>query len=139
LAVHTLCWLELLRRRGMTPASSVVLARSSQTHPVRVRQVLTELRGAGLVTATRGRGAGWDLTQPGSEISLADVHIALREQRSSRGWPFSFYAHEPNPECVVGRGIRPALSEVNRELDDVISTTLDDVSIGAVLERCLHV
>jgi len=136
--VHTLCWLELLRRRGVAPASSVVLARSSQTHPVRVRQVLTELRVAGVVTATRGRGAGWDLTRPGSEISLAEVHVALRGHRNGRDWPFSFYAHEPNPECLVGRGIRPALSEVNRELDDAISTTLGEVSIGAVLERCLH-
>ena len=100
---------------------------------VAVRRLLSQLRDAGLVVSTRGRGSGWSLRRPATEITLLDVHDAL-----AHGAPFALHPHEPNLECPVGFGIRPVLAEVYAGAEAAISNELRSRPIVDLLDQLLR-
>lgn len=133
-AVHALCWLELSRRRGAPVLSSARVAASLDSHPVLVRRCLGELKAAGLVTSSRGPGAGWSLAKPAETITMRDVHLALEDRDI-----FALHAHEPNQDCPVGYGIRPVLSDVYRDVERIVEDRLSSETIATLLDRTLSI
>lgn len=132
-AVHALCWLELAARRGRSSLTSSEIAKSLANNPVQVRRNLAHLRTAGLVSVTgRGPGAGWTITRPADTISLSEVYDALAETG-----PFALHAHDPNPECTVGAGIRPVLTGIYAEALDAMIRELGTRTIADVLDEIL--
>ena len=132
-AVHALCWLELAHRGGRPTLTSAEIGESLASHPVLVRRTLAPLRDRGLLEVTgRGPGAGWRLTRPAAEVTLADLHAALAEQA-----PFDLHPHEPKQTCPVGYGIRPVLGQVYAEVETAIRTTLANRTVADVLDTTL--
>lgn len=132
-AVHALCWLELARRDGRPMLTSAEIADSLASHPVLLRRTLAPLRNHGLLeVAGRGPGAGWRMTRPATEVTLADLRSALEEQA-----PFELHPHEPKQTCPVGYGIRPVLRDVYAQVDVAITTTLAERTIADVLDTTL--
>jgi DNA-binding IscR family transcriptional regulator len=131
--VHALCWLELARRRGTTSLTSEQIAASLDSNPSLVRRSLAPLRDAGLVVAGRGPGSGWRLGRPAERITLSDVHEALGMEPA-----FDLHAHEPNPHCPVGFGIRPILGDVYAEVERDVSRRLARSTIASLLDRILR-
>jgi DNA-binding IscR family transcriptional regulator len=107
LGVHTLVWVLLHSQMSDKLATSEQIADSVNTNPVVIRRLLGQLKAGGLVESRRGVGAGWYLIQDPKNITLLDVYDAVEP-----GTLFAMHAAEPNQECVVGRGIQPALSRV---------------------------
>ncbi|MEV6491205.1 Rrf2 family transcriptional regulator [Actinoplanes sp. NPDC051633] len=132
-AIHALCWIELAARQGESPITSERIAESLASHPVLVRRVLAPLRKGGLVGGGRGPGSGWQLERPAEEISLGQVYAAL-----GPGTPFALHPHEPKPDCPVGHGIRPALTEVYLEVETAMVRELDNHTIAGLLEHLLQ-
>jgi Rrf2 family protein len=132
-AVHALSWLELAARRGRTPLTSAEVASSLDNNPVQVRQSLAKLREAGLVRVTgRGPGTGWALTRAADKITVLDVYDALGEPG-----PFALHSHDPNPECPVGAGIRPVLTEVYNGVQAAMEKQLRTWTVADVLDEIL--
>ena len=132
-AVHALCWLELGRRQGRRSLTSAEIGDSLASHPVLVRRTLAPLRDRGLLEVTaHGPGAGWRLTRPAEETTLADVHAALTEQEA-----FDLHPHQPKQTCPVGYGIQPVLSAVYVDVENAISATLARRTIADVLDSIL--
>jgi Rrf2 family protein len=131
-AIHALCWLELAARRGYPSLTSEQVAASLASNPALVRKALGPLRDAGLVTAGRGPGAGWQLARPASRIRLVDVYDVLRDEA-----PYALHPHEPNQECPVGFGIRPVLAEVYADAESAVRRSLARRTIADVLHRVL--
>ncbi|WP_017537737.1 Rrf2 family transcriptional regulator [Nocardiopsis halophila] len=126
-AAHALTWIGLYQRRGHEVATSEQIATSANTNPVVIRRLLSELRRAGLADSQRGAGAGWTLTRELSAITLLDVYRAIEP-----GPLFALHRAAPDPECVVGQGIGPALSAVYDGVEaalrrELAQTTLEDV------------
>ena len=92
--------------------TSEFLAGSIQTNPVIVRNVLSQLRDAGLVRITRGSG-GAELAKAPEGISFYDVYAAVEAVED--GKLFRFHKN-PNPDCPVGRNIHNLLDDM---LDDI--------------------
>src|ERR1700729_689002 len=111
-AVHALAWMALARRQGREVLTSDQVAASVNTNPVIIRRCLGDLRRAGLVRVRHGTGAGWSLARPSEDITLLEVHDAVGPEP-----PFGLHHTEPNLECPVGKGIRPALDQVYGNLD----------------------
>lgn len=133
MAVHALCWLELARRRGRPALTSAEIADSLASHPVLIRRTLAPLREHGLLRVVgRGPGAGWQLTRPAAEVTVADLYVALGEQT-----PFALHPHEPKQTCPVGYGIRPILGDIFAEVEATIQIALAHHSIAAVLDSTL--
>ncbi|MFE5123524.1 Rrf2 family transcriptional regulator [Streptomyces sp. NPDC056669] len=127
IAAHALTWIGLYQRRGHDVATSEQIATSVNTNPVVIRRLPSELRRAGLVDSRRGAGAGWTLSRDLAAITLLDVYETIEP-----GPVFALHRSTPDPECVVGHGIGPALTAVYGEIEttlrgELTKTTLEDV------------
>jgi DNA-binding IscR family transcriptional regulator len=133
IAVHVLAWLALAQRRGREVLTSDEVAASVNTNPVIIRRSLGELRRAGLVEVRHGAGAGWSLARDPAQITLLEVHDAIGPEPL-----FGLHRTEPNLECPVGKGIRPALSQVYGGIDQAVRRELTAVSVAQVLSDTLQ-
>ena len=87
--------------------TSDFLSQSINVNPVIIRNILTQLKNAGLITVARGTG-GVDTTRALSEISFYDVYLAIEPLENGE----LFHFHEsPNPHCPVGRNIHTLLDQ----------------------------
>jgi DNA-binding IscR family transcriptional regulator len=98
-----------------------------------IRRCLGDLRRAGLVSVRHGAGAGWGLARAPEQITLLEVHDAVGQEP-----PFGLHHAEPNLECPVGKCIRPVLSRVYGEIDQVLRRELAVVSVAGVLRETLE-
>jgi Rrf2 family protein len=133
IALHVLTWMALLARKGSDLVTSDQIAGSVNTNPVFVRRVLGSLREAGLVSSQRGAGAGWQLARPAAEITLAEVYQAMTDQPL-----FAMHHSEPNPECPIGHGIRPALTPLYQAAEDALTRQLSGTTIEDLLVDTLR-
>jgi len=134
IAVHALAWMALAQRRGHALLTSDQVADSVNTNPVIIRRCLGDLRQAGLVNVRHGAGAGWSLARAPEEITLLEVYDAVGQES-----PFGLHHTEPNLECPVGRGIRPALGQVYGTIEQALRRELAAVSVADVLRETLQV
>jgi len=134
IAVHALAWLALAASRGRPRLTSDEVAASVNTNPVILRRSLGDLHRAGLVEVRRGAGAGWSLAREPGRISLLDVYEAVAPDPL-----FAMHHTEPNLECPVGFGIRPALGVVYGDVESSVRRSLAGVTVADVLERTLEV
>jgi Rrf2 family protein len=135
IAAHVLAWMALAQRRGQELLTSDQVAASVNTNPVIIRRSLGDLRRAGLVEVRHGAGAGWSLARTPQEISLLDVYDAVEQQQPL----FGMHRTEPNLECPVGRGIRPALDHVYGGVEQTLRRELRRTSIADMLRQTLRV
>jgi Rrf2 family protein len=134
IAVHALAWMALAKRQGHDVLTSDQVSASVNTNPVIIRRSLGDLRRAGLVHVRHGAGAGWSLAHVPEEITLLDVYDAVGQAQ-----PFGMHHTEPNLECPVGKGIRPALDQVYGEIEQTLRRELALVSVADVLRKTLQV
>ena len=93
--------------KGTHKITSDFLSQSINVNPVVIRNILTQLKNAGLITVARGTG-GVDTTRALSEISFYDVYLAIEPLENGD----LFHFHEsPNPNCPVGRNIHTLLDQ----------------------------
>jgi Rrf2 family protein len=134
IAVHALAWMALARERGLDRMTSDQVAASVNTNPVIIRRSLGDLHRAGLVEVRRGAGAGWSLAREPDAITLLDVYEAVDPEPL-----FALHRTEPNLDCPVGYGIRPALGQVYGGIDQTLRRELTRTSIADVLRSTLGV
>ena len=108
--------------------TSDFMAGSIQVNPVLIRNILRQLKAAGIVTVKRGSG-GAAVARPLDEVTLLDVYRAVECVEDGE----LFHFHEnPNPACPVGRNIHRVLDgkldEVQKAMEDKLASfTLEDV------------
>jgi len=125
IATHILLCIALLGEEHKT--TSTFLAGSVGVNSVVVRNVLGQLKAAGLVAVEPGVG-GASLTKDPGEITLRDVIEAVEDDAGV----FRMHEH-PCPECPVGRNVHAVLgAELDAAeeamLDRLASTTLADLA-----------
>jgi Rrf2 family protein len=128
IAVHVLTWMALAAERGTPALTSDEVAASVNTSPVVIRRCLGDLRRAGLVNGRAGPGAGWSLARQPREITLCQVYEAVEPDPL-----FGLHHSEPNLECQVGRGIRPALGPVYEGAERALRAELAGTTIADML------
>lgn len=125
-AVHILT---LLARAGRVVSSSWI-ARSVNTNPVVIRQIMPQLRQAGLVRTVAGRAGGATLQRAPGEITLAEVYVLFRA-----GDFFGLHPSEPNPHCPVGRNIQAVLVDISEQMDGLVADALAHITLADVLAQ----
>ncbi|HEX6683003.1 MAG TPA: Rrf2 family transcriptional regulator [Candidatus Limnocylindrales bacterium] len=130
IAVHALTWMALARARGRDVMTSDEVAASINTNAVIVRRSLGDLRAAGLVEVRHGTGAGWSLAREPGDITVLDVYDAVEP-----GPLFALHHTEPNLQCPVGKGIRPALTAVYGGAEAALRRELSGTTIADVLRE----
>ena len=109
--------------------TSDFLAGSVGVNPVIIRQVILQLKAAGLVDVVRGK-TGITLSRELEDITLYDVYEAVE---SVKGKLFRFHEN-PNPKCPVGKNIHSVLdgklNDIQATLEDKMRTiTMKDVAV----------
>ncbi len=108
--------------------TSNVLAGSIGVNPVIVRNVMGNLKEAGLISISQGR-SGIALAKKPDQITFYDVYKAVDSVNDDG----LFHFHEnPNPECPIGKNIHKAMdSKLDRVQkcmeDEMRQITLADV------------
>ena len=126
IGVHVLAVIDYL---GETEkVTSNVLAGSIGVNPVIVRNIMGNLKEAGLISISQGRSR-ISLTKTPEQITFYDVYKAVDSVND--GGLFHFHEN-PNPECPVGRNIHKAmdskLERVQQRMEDEMrEITLADV------------
>lgn len=127
-AIHALTMLG----RWDRSLTSTEIAESLASNPVLVRRILGNLRDAGLVWSTEGRGGGWSLARPAREITLYDAHVAVEA-----GPILSRHAHPPSDACEVGRHMQTLLEAEFREAEQAMQERLGQTTISHLVHQVL--
>ncbi|OED46895.1 Rrf2 family transcriptional regulator [Rhodobacteraceae bacterium (ex Bugula neritina AB1)] len=124
LALHTLSHMAGEPDRMRTSSD---IAEHARTNPVVVRRVLGKLREAGLLTSEKGHSGGWQLAKPASNITLADIYLALDERLVSAGNKDAEPSH-----CTVESGLQTRVGEVLDEIENSLVARLSETTIADV-------
>jgi Rrf2 family protein len=134
IATHALTWTASHERLGAEWTTSEQIAGSVKTNPVVIRRLMTQLVKTGLLESAHGPGAGWRLSRPPEQITLAQVAEALGPEPA-----FAMHRNEPSPICPIAQGIRPALAPIYARVDDAVRRELERTTLADVLNDTLTV
>ena len=110
--------------------TSDFLAGSINVNPVIIRNVLQQLKAAGLVTVKRGSG-GASIVKPLNEITFLDVFNAV--ESIENGELFHFHDN-PNPNCPVGRNIHKSLDDKLNLIQVAMEKQMQQITIEDVVK-----
>ncbi|NEN86097.1 Rrf2 family transcriptional regulator [Paenibacillus elgii] len=121
IAVHVLCLIHL------SPAlcTGDFIAASVKTNPVIIRNIIAQLKKAGLVDVRPGVGGTFLLKDLG-EISLLDVYHAV--EVIDNGELFNVHA-EPDTNCPIGKNMVAVLRSEMRAAQSAMEQRLAQVSL----------
>lgn len=130
IAIHMLVAIDYFGDQETVNSAS--LADSIGSNPVIIRNLMSELKHAGLIDTKRGPG-GIKLLKSLDQITFYDVYLAVEKNKDEL---FNFHEHV-NLNCPVGRNIHQALSDkllkIQRNFeDDLKRQTVGDVEKDVV-------
>ena len=109
--------------------TSDFMAGSIQVNPVIIRNILRQLKAAGIVTVKRGSG-GAAVARPLDEVTLLDVYRAVECVEDGE----LFHFHEnPNLNCPVGRNIHHVLDDRLRRVQEAMERELEAITLADVV------
>ena len=121
-AVHVL----ILISEAPTPMTSDQMAGSVGTNASYVRKILTFLKKAEIVNGQRGIG-GYSLRVAPEQLTLLQIYQAVMEDSKIH----LLDVHQnSSDQCVVGRHIRPVLSELFADIEDAFVRALADKTLA---------
>lgn len=128
IAIHILVATEFFGKDKKV--TSDILASSIGSNPVIIRNIMSDLKNAGLITTKRGPG-GIEITRPLEEISFYDVYEAVEKNKAEL---FNFHDN-PNPKCPVGRNIHAALDGTLLNAQKDFENNLKNYKVSDVVQK----
>ena len=126
-AVHILTCIDIFG--GQMRVTSDFLSGSTGVNAVIVRNVLGQLRNAGIVETRQGSG-GAHLAKALDEITLYDIYKAV-DCVDDEGL---FHFHEnPNADCPVGRNIHKAMDDRLEAAQSALENELKSTTLAEVV------
>ena len=127
IAVHTLLVIEVFKKQKKI--TSDFIAGIVGVNPVIIRNILGQLKTAGLIEVAAGIG-GAKLTKLPEDITLLDVFRAVEVDEEL----FHFHEH-PNPECPVGKNINHILEGKLDNVKKVAERELSNTNLQSLLNN----
>lgn len=125
-AAHLLAFLALYPEEMI---SSDRLAESIQTNPSYVRQLMSALRRAGLLTSVKGHPRP-ALSRPAGEIDLLQIYRAVEGDK-----PLLHQDTHTNPACGVGVNIQMVLRDCYDEVQSAAEQAMQRITLEDILQR----
>lgn len=128
-AVH--CLIFIHEAKGRAKVTSALLAQSTGCNPVIIRNTLSSLKKAGLISVALGTG-GAELAKDAKDISLYDIYTALEPN----GLSSIIGIHDCGQrECPVAQNIAYVLKEPYKQIEDSIKNTMNAIHLNDLIER----
>ena len=121
IALHILT---LLSKTGEELMSSDYIAGSININPALARKEISNLRNLGLISSKEGKSGGYVLAKAATQITLADVYHAVKNQPV-----LGVAKNTPNPDCPVGKQINKKLDDLYEDLDKTLLKKLGSITI----------
>jgi DNA-binding IscR family transcriptional regulator len=128
IAMHYLIF--LYEYGNQTKVTSTLLSLSTGCNPVIIRNIMSALKKAGIITSPKGPG-GAKLAMPPEDISLGAVYSAVDHSGASA--IFGFHT-APSAHCPVGRNIHAVLEIPYHELENAVQERMKTLSLQSVLD-----
>ena len=113
------------------PLTSETIAASVGANPSYIRKVTGLLKKKGILDSRRGIH-GFSLLIPPEKLSLYAIYQAINESDEVH---FFDLHQNPNDECIVGRHIRPVLTETFREVEEKAEQQLRQTTIADCMDK----
>jgi len=127
IGVHLLAVIDYLGENEKVTSS--VLADSIGVNPVIVRNVMGNLKEAGLISISQGK-SGISLTKTPDQITFYDVYKAVDSVNEDG----LFHFHEnPNPECPIGRNIHKAMDSKLERVQMCMEEEMRKITLADVM------
>ena len=124
-AVHVL----ILISESPNPLNSDQMAGSVGTNASYIRKILALLKKGEIVDGHRGI-SGYSLTVAPEQLTLLQIYQVVMEKSNIHLLDIH---QNPSDQCIVGRHIRPALTETFTDIEDVFARSL----AGQTLADCI--
>lgn len=124
--IHLLVFLYLGEGQRMT---STRIAESVKTNPAYIRQLMSALKNAGIISSTQGQ-ANASLTRAPEKITMLDIYRAVEGKK-----PLLHQDIHTNPECGVGVNIQLSIGEFYQDIQLVAEKKMDEITLRDIIER----
>lgn len=128
-AVH--CLIFIYEAKGKARVTSTLLAQSTGCNPVVIRNILSALKKAGMISVTRGPGGAELLKEP-SEITLYMIYDAMEPEGLSS--LIGIHSCEDR-KCPVAKNIRFVLQDPYQKIEDSIRQTMEGITLESMIEE----
>lgn len=127
-AVH--CLIFIHEAKGIAKVTSNLLAESTGSNPVVIRNILSALKKAGLITVPRGTG-GAELCADPSQITLYQIYSALEPDGV-----ISLIGIHPcdGRPCPVAQNIRKILEPPYHKIEDAVRKTMEEITLQSMID-----
>ncbi|WP_205508857.1 Rrf2 family transcriptional regulator [Longitalea arenae] len=127
-ALHILTLLHIKKDELL---SSEYIAGSINVNPVIVRKEISNLREHGFIESKEGKGGGYYLGKPASQIRLSDIYRSVNDS------PILGRSNDPNPDCIVGKQINSHLKELYTKADEAFLKQLAKNTVADFSQKFL--
>lgn len=127
-AVH--CLIFIHEAKGVAKVTSPLLAESTGSNPVVIRNILSALKKAGLITVPRGTG-GAELCADPAEITLYQIYSALEPEGVTS--LIGIHPCQGRP-CPVAQNIRQVLQSPYHKIEDAVKATMESITLQSMLD-----
>lgn len=123
LAIHILIYINTFSESEKI--TSNFLAKSTNTNPVIIRNILLQLKLAKIITISQGV-SGIEIIKSLQDISLLDIYNAVETTKNNQ--IFNFHKN-PNQNCLVGKNIHNVLDEKLNYIQNKFNNLLSSISL----------
>ena len=127
-AVH--CLIFIHEAKGVARVTSTLLAESTGCNPVVIRNILSALKKAGLITVHRGTG-GAELCADPAEITLYQIYTALEPEGVTS--LIGIHPCQGRP-CPVAQNIRQVLQTPYHKIEDAVRAAMESITLQSMLD-----
>ncbi|MGI6126019.1 MAG: Rrf2 family transcriptional regulator [Planifilum sp.] len=127
-AVH--CLIFIHEAKGIAKVTSNLLAQSTGSNPVVIRNILSALKKAGLITVPRGTG-GAELCADPAQITLYQIYSALEPDGVTS--IIGIHPCDGRP-CPVAQNIRKVLEPPYHKIEDAVKNTMEEITLQSMID-----
>lgn len=128
-AIH--CLIFIHEAKGTVKVTSNLLAESTGSNPVVIRNILSALKKAKLITVSRGTG-GAELCVDPSQITLYQIYTALEPNGVT-----SLIGIHPcqNRPCPVAQNIRKVLQTPYNTIENAVKEAMEGITLQSIIDE----
>lgn len=127
-AVH--CLIFIHEAKGIAKVTSNLLAESTGSNPVVIRNILSALKKAGIITVPRGTG-GAELCADPAQITIYQIYSALEPDGVTS--IIGIHACDGRP-CPVAQNIRKVLESPYHKIEDAVKSAMEEITLQSMID-----
>lgn len=128
IAVH--CLIFIYEAKEIAKVTSSLLAQSTGCNPVVIRNIISSLKKAGIITVARGTG-GAELCKDPSEVTLYMIYSSLEPS----GLSSLIGIHQcQGRACPVAKNIHYVLNKPYQKIEESIRKTMENITLKSMID-----